>query len=125
MRKFLKLVVVYILGFALAGILTVGMILGCLFLKKQICHMDEEKWKRYFQTLSNVKIIGGIFCMCSISLGLIAFLCYDVCKVFGFQYPSFLVMSFFLIGIGKVLFSYYRKKDEFQKKFDMLRCLYK
>lgn len=48
LRKFLNPVVTYVLGIALARVLIVGILFEFLFLKKQTCHMDEEKWKNYF-----------------------------------------------------------------------------
>ena len=121
MRKFLKLAVIYVLGIPLAGVLTVGMLLGFLFLQKQICHMDEEKWKDYFEKISNKQIIGCIFLMFGISMGLMTLLCESLCKYFGFVRPKLFSMGFFLFGIGNVLFSYYEKRDELHQKLHELR----
>ena len=53
MLKLFGIVLIYLSGITLAGILAVGLFLGLLLIKKQISHMTEEKWDMYFRKLSN------------------------------------------------------------------------
>ena len=53
MLKLFGIVLIYLSGITLAGILAVGLFLGLLLIKKQISHMTEEKWDTLVKELSS------------------------------------------------------------------------
>lgn len=101
MLKLFGIVLIYLSGITLAGILAVGLFLGLLLIKKQISHMTEEKWDMYFRKLSNHDFFIRGLIIYIIALCLIAWLSFYIFSVLDYQYAKILskVFNFSWFGI--------------------------
>lgn len=120
MIKLLGIVLIYLSGIALAGILAVGLFLGLLLIKKYFSHMTEEKWDMYFKKFSNHDFFIRGLIIYTIVLCLIAWLSFYIFSVLGYQYAKILSKVFILVGLGYVIFEYINHKDELIKKLNQL-----
>lgn len=120
MIKLLGIVLIYLSGIALAGILAVGLFLGLLLIKKYFSHMTEEKWDMYFKKFSNHDFFIRGLIIYTIVLCLIAWLSFYIFSVLGYQYAKILSKVFILVGLGYIIFEYINHKDELIKKLNQL-----
>lgn len=99
MGRILGLLTIGVLGFALTVLLAVGFLLLAFFLKKQISHMDEERWDAYFHSLS----LRGLVCRSLVSfvpaVVLSTLAVYGALRLFHFSHLAELTLLFAALAV--------------------------
>lgn len=97
MKQFI-VVIIYLGAILLAKLLTVGLFLIFLYLKKMIQNMDKEKWSNYFKTIDIKGLLIRFFLIYILALCILSILGYSVFESLG--YKNSFSLSWFLLFIG-------------------------
>lgn len=120
MGKLIGIILVYACGISLAGILSIGLLMLLLFLKKRMQHMTEETWDLYFRNLSKRGFLLRGFVIYVIALCFIGSLSFIVFEVFNYGASNILSKIFVLVGVVYIVLKYSINKEKILNKLNRL-----
>ena len=120
MGKLIGIILVYACGISLAGILSIGLLMLLLFVKKHMQHMTEETWDLYFRNLSKRGFLLRGFVIYVIALCFIGSLSFIVFEVFNYGDSNILSKIFVLVGVVYIVLKYSINKEKILNKLDRL-----
>lgn len=70
-----------------------------IFIKGEIDHYDGEKWKQYFENISDTFVIKYFLIIYIISSIVSCLLCYLIIQLFSIKYKGIIILAIFIISL--------------------------
>lgn len=108
MGRLVSAVVLFYALKKLAVLLAVPLLLGAVWLKFKVHHMDGDKWEQYFRTMPNRKYTALFFVFYTIPLLAVAGIAFLLYRHFQFPEPALTALLLVVLGELRAV----RKLDE-------------
>ena len=122
MRYLGLMILIYIL-IAISGIVFVGLLMGSIYLKKNINKMDEQKWDAYFKSMNTSSYLIRFWGLYLIALAIISIIGYFSFEAFNFTSPILLAGLTMLFGIIKMGYFFKKHKEKLLKQIREIKGL--
>lgn len=121
MKQFAVIMIIYLVAILLAKLLTVGLFLVFLYLKKIIQNMDEERWNSYFRVISNKGLLFRLLTIYVVTLFVISIFAHFIFYGLGYRYSINLSLLLIVIGSIYILLKYKINRNTIMAKLNQIR----
>ena len=106
---------------SLAGLVFLALFLAFLFVKGRWSRMNEEKWERYFQSISTLGLLVRLGGMLSLAMVLVSILSVPLFQLLGFPAPERLALVLLAAGLTYTLGKLNRDREKLLRKLLKLK----
>ena len=106
---------------SLAGLVFLALFLAFLFVKGRWSRMNEEKWERYFQSISTLGLLVRLGGMLSLAMVLVSILSVPLFQLLGFPAPERLALVLLAAGLTYTLSKLNRDREKLLRKLLKLK----
>ena len=120
--RYLGLIILIYILISVSGILFVGILLGTVYIKKNINKMDEQKWDAYFKSMDAFSYLIRFWGMYLIALIIVTTIGYFSFNAFNFTNPILLAGITLLLGILKMVYFFKKYREQLLEKIIEIRA---
>ena len=106
---------------SLAGLVFLALFLAFLFVKGRWSRMNEDKWERYFQSISTLGLLVRLGGMLSLAMVLVSILSVPLFQLLGFPAPERLALVLLAAGLTYTLGKLNRDREKLLRKLLKLK----
>ena len=106
---------------SLAGLVFLALFLAFLFVKGRWSRMNEEKWERYFQSISTLGLLVRLGGLLSLAMVLVSILSVPLFQLLGFPAPERLALVLLAAGLTYTLGKLNRDREKLLRKLLKLK----
>ena len=121
--RYLSLIILIYILIAISGLLFVGVLMGSVYIKKNINNMNEQKWDAYFKSMDASSYLTRFWGLYSIALIIVATIGYFSFKIFNFANPILLAGLTILLGIIKMAYFFKKHKNRLIEQIIEIKAL--
>ena len=103
---------------SLAGLVFLALFLAFLFVKGRWSRMNEEKWERYFQSISTLGLLVRLGGLLSLAMVLVSILSVPLFQLLGFPAPERLALVLLAAGLTYTLGKLNRDREKLLRNLD-------